>query len=220
MALACAWWCAVAELVHAYCTVDDLREQLGDLERNNLSERQLTRCISAASRAIDEYTDRRFWADDAPVTKLFPVAPVADYELWLPEDIAYSAGLVVTPSDGTAYTTPWDVADYRLWPYGANTSGSPYGGWWKLESVRGLRFDVRATQGIHPIQITARFGWAFLPTQVEEACILLATALFKRKDAPYGVAQFGDIAAVQIVRTDKHVQELLWPFLRDVAMVA
>lgn len=207
------------EVTHGYCTLDDLREQLGDLERKNLSARQLVRAVNAASRAIDEYTDRRFWADTNPVTKVFDVPAGTDYELWLPEDIAASAGLVVTPYDGTAYTTPLDSSAYRLWPYGANSSGSPYGGWWKLESTGSSRFDVRGSRGNYPLQITARFGWSFLPPQVEQACLLIATALFKRKDAPYGVAQFGDIAAVQVVRTDKHVQELLWPFLRDVAMV-
>lgn len=208
------------ELVNAYCTVDDLREQLGDKTKQNLSETQIVRCINAASRAIDQTTGRRFWADAAPVTKVFDVPAGTDYELWLPEDIAYTAGLVVTPYDGTAYTTPWAATAYRLWPYGANTGGNIYGGWWKLESTGTQRFDVRGTRGNYPLQITARFGWSFCPPQVEEACILLATQLFKRKDAPFGVAQFGDIAAVQVVRTDKHVNDLLWPFLRDVAMVA
>ena len=209
-------------LTHGYCTVDDLREQLGDLERKSLSERQIIRTINAASRAIDEHTDRRFWADTEPVTRLFQV-PACDGELWLPEDIASTTGLAIATSDGTAYNTTWDAADYQLWPYRANTPGSTYGGWWKIESTRGLRFAIpnaHSRTGYFPVQITARFGWAFRPPQIEEACILIATALFKRKDAPYGVAQFGDIAAVQVVRTDKHVQELLWPFVRDVAMVA
>lgn len=210
------------ELVHGYCTVDDLREQMGDLGRGNLSERQIIRNINAASRAIDEHTDRRFWMDDTATAKVFEV-DACDGELWLPEDIASTTGLQVATYDGTAYSTVWAAADYQLWPYRANTPGSTYGGWWKLESARGLRFAISNTNrrtGYYPVQITAKFGWAFRPPQIEEACILIATALFKRKDAPYGVAQFGDIAAVQVVRTDKHVQELLWPFVRDVAMVA
>jgi hypothetical protein len=210
------------EVVHGYCTVDDLREQLGDLTSQNLSERQLVRAINSASRAIDKVTDRRFWADETPVTKIFPVH-TCDGELWLREDIAHSTGLEIVTFDGTAYTTVWDAADYRLWPYGANTSGSMYGGWWKLESARGLRFDVANTYsptGYSPIQITARFGWSFCPSEIESAALLIAAKLFKRKDAPYGVAQFGDIAAVQITRTDKDVQELIWAYLRDVAMVA
>lgn len=217
----------MVEVTHGYCTVDDLREQLGDLGRGNLSERQLVRAVNAASRAIDEYTDRRFWADTAVVARTIPVT-TCEYELWLQGvdagDIAYSAGLIIATDDNGdgSYATVWDATDYRLWPYSANTSGSTYGGWWKIESTGRKRFDIHGTNGVSgilPLRITARFGWAFVPAQVEMACLLIATRLFKRKDAPYGVAQFGDIAAVQIVRTDRDVQEMLWPFMRDVAMV-
>lgn len=222
------------ETVHAYCTVDDLREQLGDLTSNNLSERQLVRAINAASRAVDNYTGRRFWADETPQTKLFEAwADVqrssadhvaTNYEMWLPEDIASSTGLVIstdTAGDGS-YATDWDTTDYRLWPYGANTSGSEYGGWWKLESSGRLQFAIRGVGGHHglmPVQITARFGWSFIPPGVEQATILKAAQLFKRKDAPFGVVQFGDIAAVTVTRKDADVIELLWPYVRDVAMV-
>lgn len=208
------------EVVHGYCTVDHLREQLGDLTAGNLSETMLVRAINAASRSVDNYTGRRFWADTTPVAKTFEVPAGCGNELWLPEDIAYTTGLQIATSDGTAYTTIWDTADYRLWPYRANTSGSTYGGWWKIESARGLRFDVRGTNGILPVQITSRFGWSFKPDEIEQATILKAAHVFKRKDAPYGVAQFGDLAAVQITRRDYDVIELLWPYVRDVAMVA
>src|SRR5215207_1327280 len=103
-----------AEVTHGYCTVDDLREQLGDLQSQNLSERMLVRAINAASRAVDNWCGRRFWADAAPVTKLVPVGSGGN-DLWLPEDIAYTAGLVVATSDGTSYSTIWSAADYTLW---------------------------------------------------------------------------------------------------------
>lgn len=210
-------------LTHAYCTVDDLREQLGDLNKGALSERMLERAINAASRAVDQWTDRRFWMDETPVTKLFEI-PAGCEPLLLPEDIASTTGLAIatdTAGDGT-YATVWGATDYRLWPYGANTSGSPYGGWWQLQSTGRLRFDIRGTDGrtgVLPLQITARFGWSYLPDAIEQATVLKAAQLFKRKDSPYGVAQFGDIAAVSITRKDADVLELLWPYQRDVAMV-
>jgi hypothetical protein len=213
------------EVEHGYCTVDDLREQLGDMTSQNLSERQLVRAVNAASRAVDAYTGRRFWMDPTPIARLVDVDG-CNPDLWLPDDIASTTGLQIATSDGTNYSTIWTTQDYRLWPYAANTPGSLYGGWWKLESVRGLRWDVRGSYYRHhsshyylPVQITARFGWAFVPAGVEQATLLKAAQLFKRKDAPYGVAQFGDIAAVTITRKDADVVELLWPFMRDVAMV-
>lgn len=214
-----------AEVTHGYCTEDDLREQLGDLVQQNLSSRQLIRAVNAASRAVDDWTDRRFWADAEPTTRL--VYPKGDdgYELWLDVDIASTSGLAIAtdPNGNGSYTNVFDAADYRLWPYDATLPGSLYGGWWKLESAGRWRFDVRGINGRHgylPVQITARFGWSFLPDPVEQATLLVAAQLFKRKDAPFGVAQFGDIAAVQIVRQDKDVQGLLQRYQRDAAMVA
>ena len=209
------------ELTHGYCTVDDLREQLDDLTRKALSERMLVRAINAASRAVDAWTDRRFWMDAAPVTQRFAVPAGGCGSFMLPVDIASTTGLVIatdTAGDGT-YATTWADTDYQLWPYGANVEGSLYGGWWQIEPTGVHRFAVRGARGYHPVQITARFGWSFLPDAIEQATILKATQLFKRKDSPYGVAQFGDIAAVSITRKDADVIELLWPYQRDVAMV-
>lgn len=202
--------------------MDDLREQLGDLGKANLSENLLIRAINAASRAVDAYTGRRFWLDETPETKLFE--PVSnDAELWLPEDIGNTTGLAIATDSGDgSYSTTWDTADYRLWPYRANSSGSIYGGWWKLESQGRLRWDIRGTNGrsgVLPVQITARWGWSFCPAPVEQATILKAAQLFKRKDAPFGVAQFGDIAAVTVTRKDADVTELLWPYVVDMAVV-
>lgn len=223
-----------ATLTHAYCTVDDLREQLGDLTSQSLSERQLIRAINAASRAVDNYTDRRFWMDATPTTQLFqPWTDVrrqmtdyvaTSYEMWLPADIASSTGLqIATDTNGDGgYATVWGASDFRLWPYSANTPGSMYGGWNKLESTGRLRFDIRGiggNRGLMPVRITAQFGWSFLPDAVEQATLLKAAQLFKRKDAPYGVAVFGDIAAVTITRKDVDVADLLQPYLRDAAMV-
>lgn len=213
------------EVTHGYCTVDDLREQLGDLTSQNLSERQLVRAINAASRAVDNWCDRRFWQDAAPTTRLVNVGP-DNYLLTLPglsegdAEISTTTGLAIatdTAGDGT-YAGVWSAADYRLAPYGANIGGSIYGAWWTVESA-GNQFAISAARGYRPVQITARFGWAFVPDAIEQATILKAAQLFKRKDAPFGVVQFGDIAAVTITRKDADVIELLWPYQRDVAMV-
>lgn len=210
----------MAELQHAYCTVDDLREQLGDLQKKNLSENLLIRAINAASRAVDDHTGRRFWADATPVVRY--VKPVAnDCELWLPWDIASTTGLEIatdTGGNGT-YATVWGATDYQLGPDNANTPGSLYGGWSKIESTGRLRFDVYGTAGLLRVRITARGGFSFIPDPVNQATVLKAAQLFKRKDAPFGVAQFGDVAAVQVNRRDIDVLDLLRPYILDAAMV-
>jgi hypothetical protein len=212
----------VTEVVNGYCTVDQLREHLGESKAGNLPVNLLVRAVNAASRAVDNYCDRRFWQDTGVSARLVEVV-ADDYDLWLPgpDDISTATGLIVATDNGSGtYPTTWTSGtDYRLWPYGANTGGSPYRGWWKLEGLGTRNFGVRGTRRFYPVQITARWGWAAVPVEVEEATLLKAAQLFKRKDAPFGIAQFGDIAAVRITRADADVTELLWPFVRDVAMV-
>lgn len=212
----------VTAVQHGYCTVDDLREHLGESKPGNLPENLLVRAINAASRAVDNWTGRRFWQDPTPQAILVQPSMVG-YDLWLPgnTEISTTTGLAVATDNGTG-TYPTALAmdtDYRLWPYAANTGGSEYGAWWMLEGLGTSRFAVRGVRGLYPVRVTARFGWAFVPDPVEQATLLKAAALFKRKDAPFGVMQFGDIAAVRVTRQDIDVVELLSPYVRDVAMV-
>lgn len=212
----------VTEVQHGYCTVDDLREQLSESKVGNFSQNLMVRAVNAASRAVDNYTGRRFWQDETPQTLSFP-APLAGNDLWLPGkyEISTDTGLVVTTDDGTGtYPTAWTaVTDYTLYPYDANASGSQYRAWWVLEGTGTRPFSVRGVRGLYPVRVTARFGWSSVPVEVEQATLLKAAALFKRKDAPFGVAQFGDIAAVRITRQDIDVIELLSEYVRDAAMV-
>lgn len=213
----------MTEVTNGYCTVDDLREQLGESKAGNLPQNLLVRAVNAASRAVDNFTGRRFWQDATPQSVLVKPSIVDPYTLWLPGkfEISTVTGLAVATDNGTGtYATALvQDTDYRLAPYDANTGGSEYGAWWVLEGLGTARFDVRGARGLHPVRITARFGWAFVPPEVEQATLLKAAALFKRKDAPFGVLQFGDIAAVRVTRQDIDVIELLSGYVRDVAMV-
>jgi hypothetical protein len=209
-------------LKNAYASLDDLREHLGD-SGGKLPETLLNRALNAASRAVDNFTGRRFWQDDAPSTRLFEYTGDC-YELTLPGDaeISTTTGLSVATWENSGYIANWAVdTDFRLAPYDANTGASQNKAWWVLEGTGTRRFDVRGTlKRFYPIQITARFGWSEIPPEVESATLLKAAQLFKRKDAPFGIAQFGEIAAVRITRQDIDVVELLAPYQRDVAMVA
>lgn len=208
-----------AEVTNGYCTVDDLREQLNDLPKAALPERSLVRAINSASRWVDKHTGRRFWADETPSTR-YVTPSVSSCELWLPWDIASAVGLEIATDDGTgAYPTIWATTDYQLAPYDANQPGSRFGGWSKLESTSGLNFAVRGVRGPLRVRFTGLFGYAFCPDDVEQATLLKATQLFKRKESPFGVAQFGDIALPVVYRKDPDILDLLQDYVLDVGMV-
>ena len=207
------------EVVHGYCTVDDLREQFGDAQTNRqLSNNLLVRAINAASRAVDNYTDRRFWADAVPTVRY--VDPTYGlYDLAVP-DIATTTGLLIDTDDagdGT-YTGNWAATDYRLYPL-----ERPEGPWSVVREISGRRFAPYCPtlhRPVRPVRVTARFGWLEVPAEVEQATVIKAASIFKRKDAPLGIVQASaDFPALRIGRWDNDVIELLTPYCRDIAMV-
>lgn len=204
-------------LVNGYVGPDDLRNSLGD-DSQKLIAARLEDAINAASRAIDRYCRRKFWLDTAVTTKVFRVG--CSDVAWV-SDIGSTSGLVIKTDPGLdgSFNTTWTASDYQLAPLNSDiVDGSdtitPWA-FWEIDAVGSYSFpvdEVRAT-----LQVTARFGWSSIPDDVEQACLIKAAALYKRKDAPFGVANFGDFGPVRIGRQDPEVMELLAPYRRPLA---
>jgi hypothetical protein len=195
-------------VVNGYCTVEQVRAELGD-DGERLPLALLEKAVNTASRAVDDWTGRRFWQDPAPVVRRYRTDGSPRVQVG---DISTTTGLVVEtgPGDGT-WDTTWTLdTDFELGPENADADGGAYA-WHELVAVGSYRFPrTRLTS----LRVTARWGWSEVPAQVEEAAILRAVALFKRKDAAYGVADFGEFGPVRITRQDHDVVSLLAPFQR------
>lgn len=203
-------------LVNAYCTVAELRTHLGD-PGTSLSTELLERAISASSRAINRHCGQRFWLDAVVVARVY--RPRLADRVYV-DPIGARAGVVVksdTAGDGT-FATTWDAADFDLEPRNADVVATgdtaDAFAFSRIVAIGTKAFPVderRAT-----LQVTARFGWSAVPDDVKEACLLKAASLFKRKDAPFGVAGVNDFGPVRISRKDSDVIELLSPLVRIV----
>jgi hypothetical protein len=192
-----------------YCTVAQLREHFGD-EGNNLTAALLERAINATSRAIDTYTGRRFWQDAAVQSKVYRCDDGYEAEV---DDISTTTGLIVasdTTGDGS-YATTWASSDYQLETLNADTESAAHA-WWRIVAVGNNLFPIHARRTT--LRVTAKFGWSEIPPAVEEACILRAANLFKRKEATFGVAGFGEFGVVRIGRNDPDVVALLGDFIK------
>lgn len=203
-------------IVHGYCTADEVKAQLGDTD-GKLSLPLLEKAISATSRAIDKYCGRRFWQDDVLAVRVYRPADSCTVAV---DDISTATGLVVKTDqdrDGVFETT-WAIGtDFQLEPLNADANGGAYA-WTRVAAVGTSRFPCAqygtyARYGLHrpTVQVTAKFGWSAVPDDVNEAAILKAVSLFRRKDAPFGVAGFGEYGVVRI-RHDPDVVDLLDPF--------
>jgi hypothetical protein len=200
-------------VVNGYCTTDQIRAELSD-DGQRLPVNLLEKAVNAASRAVDRWTGRRFWQDASPVVRRYrPTSPEVAYI----HDVSTTDGLLVETGSGIDWTnaTAWTLdADYELGPENADADGGAYA-WWRLTPVSGRYFLTGYRQTT--LRVTARWGWSEVPDQVVEATILRAVAIFKRKDAVYGVADFGEFGPVRITRADPDVMDLLRPFQKPMA---
>jgi hypothetical protein len=198
-------------ITNGYLTAPQLKDYLGI----TLSDQDgnLEDAISAASRAIDSFCGRRFYADTAATARTYQ--PGSPYCATV-HDISTTTSLAIKTDDGDdgTFETTWTSGtDYELEPgdgIGPNgQTGWPY---WRIVAVGARIFPTGIRR--RTLQVTAKWGWAAVPDDVEQACRLLAAEMFKRKDAPFGVAGFGADGLLVRVREDPKVKDLLLDFRR------
>lgn len=163
------------------CTVADVRLQLqkpvGDTDQDAL----IGDIITAASRAILQWTGRQFLTDSAPSTRL---APVGGY--WRARMIPIG-DLTTTPSavtvvgeDGSTSATLTVATDVQaLWGDTA-FSTAPIHAWQPITALR-LRSSAGQLLPTDQLQVTGTFGFPAVPEDVVRACIT-TVALWMRRD--------------------------------------
>ena len=204
----------------AYPTVDEVCSHIGvdDTSENG----RVAVALNSAIRDCEAYTGYRFVPDSVVSTRTF--RPVyGQVILDSGSSIATTTGLIVKTDDSLVgtYGTTWTVdTDYVLEPFdGVGPDGSTGWPYTRVVGVGARYFPQSYTR--RSVQITATWGWAETPAQVKTAVLLRAAALWKRKDAPYGVAGFADLGAFR-VREDPDVESLLELYVHPMrnAMVA
>lgn len=196
-------------VTNGYCTTAQLRTHLAD-SGSSLTTELLERAINASSRAIDRHCKRRFWLDSGTATRTYMVN---DQMSAYVDDIGSRVGLVVKiGTDGHTFPTTLTIdTDFILEPRNADKFASgtfDAFAFWQIRMIGGGRRLYPSCLG-PTLSVTAQHGWSAVPSEVEEACILKAASLFKRKDAPFGVAGFGEFGVVRITRKDTDVLDLL-----------
>lgn len=159
--------------------------------------------LDAASRAVEQVTQRRFWQDAAAVQRSFTATTS---RLVFIDDIARIDEVAV---DGTV------IGEYIAQPLNAAADGEP---WRWLESP-GYRF----AGGAGKVKVTGLFGWPEIPPQVPQIVTIVASRLLKRsREAPWGVVTTGGIEgnAIRITREDPDLQFLIGALKRHHPVVA
>lgn len=196
-------------MANEYASLDTLKDSLSMHDDDESRDALLTRALSAASRSIDRTTGRRFWLDPALVPRTFnPRGRVVcedEGEVLLVDDIGSITGLVVETGSGSTWTA---TTNYEATPDNALLDGRPITGLLRVNGIWSLYYGTRTR-----VRITARFGWPKVPDEVEQAALIQASRLFKRKDSPEGVMGSAEWGVVRLSRRDPDVYGLIEPFI-------
>lgn len=185
-----------------YATVEELASYTG--ATGGIDDIELAVAISTASRAVDHATNRQFGVVAAPEARTYLARPdyVTGYWVVDMDDVMAVTGMGVEV-DGDA------VATYQLEPVNAAAKGRP----WTRVAFTG---DSEHLPTVHPhaVVVTALWGWSAVPQAIVQATLLQASRLFKRKDAPFGIAGSEGAEMRLLSRLDPDVAVALRPYTR------
>lgn len=201
-------------ITNGYCVLDDLKRHISMSTADTADDAKFELAIESASRLIDDECDRVFFASGTGVVRYF--APEDDDCLDTDDIISISEVATDWDADGT-YEVTLASTDYRTLPLNGIVGGRA----WPITRLVALPW--RSANGLFPVlddeypsvKITGNFGFGTaVPTEVKNACITLAARLWKRGDAVFGVAGFGDMGAMRLSKTDPDVANALRRYKR------
>lgn len=196
-------------ITNGYCTLAEVKSALRITDTVDDSLLELS--VEAASREIDGYCQRIFYSRTGQTRVYTPES----YFLCQTDDIV-SVTTLETATDGSNFDVTWSAGDYQLEPLNGVSGGLQAQPYTRIRAVDSYVFPMFMLNEA-TVRITGTFGWAAVPVDVKQACVLLAMRQFKRYDSPLGVAGFGDMGALRVGRTDPDVEALLHPYKRAVA---
>jgi hypothetical protein len=200
---------------NGYATVNEVKAALRIGVGDTMDDTLIDNCIGAASRLIDGYCNRQFWAAASATPRVFQANTeyVCDVD-----DFYTTTGFVLKTSsfaDGN-FDTTWASTDVQLEPLNGVLDGLTWS-YDKLRAIGNYLFPtVNANYGEQAlVQVTASWGWATVPEPIKQACIIQSSRIFKRYDSPLGVAGFGDLGAIRVSRfLDPDMAQLVEPYRR------
>lgn len=170
--------------------------------------------LGAASRAVDEATERQFGQQGSTVARYYTPRFSQAMGRWIADidDLMTTTGLVVKADldDDDVYEHTYATADYRLWPYNAAGDGEPW--------TRIVFGPLASTPPERPaaIEATLNPGWSAVPDTVKLATLIQMGRFYKRRDAPFGVAGSPDMGNQLrlLAKVDPDVAVMLEPYRR------
>lgn len=201
-------------ITNGLCSLADVKTAMRITD--NLDDQSLELAVETASRQIEAYCDRRFYAESSASARVYAASSP-----WLLEidDIYTTTGLqIATGTVVGTYPTVWQTTDFQLEPLNGmlNAQSWPYT---RVRAIASLTFPMNYGQSL--VQVTAKWGWSAVPTAVRLAAIRQAQHIFASRDLPLGATAFGETGILRIGREAMHpeARQLLQDYVKDTARV-
>ena len=207
-----------------YATLTDIKATL-TLTGETFADADLRLGLTAASRAIDNICERRFWLDTDATTVRYYTPTRRDARRILEIDDLVTFAALDTDNDGDGvFENSWTLyTDFVLEPLNGAEDGLPYT---LIRALpQGTHMFPGGPRGIMPggviprsVRVTGQFGWSSVPDEIQQATVILAGRLTRRsREAPFGLIGFAMETGTNVAslsRTDPDVMMLLAPFRR------
>ena len=166
----------------------------------------LETAIESASRQIDGHCERRFYT--TATTRIYTPNDSFVCEI---DDLVSITSLKTSSDVDGSFDTTWANDDYQLEPLNGIAGGMDVS-YTQIRATGDYLFPLSG--GEATVQVVGTFGWASVPSDIEQACIILSQRQYKRYDSPLGVAGIGDIGIIRVSRIDPDVASILAPYRR------
>ncbi len=190
-----------------YASLAELKSHISPSISDTADDDELSLALTAASRAIDRATGRQFGSTAATEERTYEACWSRTKGVYVAriDDVQTLTGLVVTLSSAT-------TTNYALTPTNAAVEGIP---WTHIHTASA----TSPTLGTGPptVLVEATWGWTAVPDTIKEFTLIQAARLFKRRDAPLGVAGSPDLGSELrlLAKVDPDVEVGVRPYRRD-----
>ena len=205
-------------ITNGYITQNQLKAFVGIPTSDSQDDDILDDAINAASRQIDAFCGRQFYADGSTSARKFFTNDL--YRLRV-DDISTTTGLGVKyddDDDGT-YETTVSSSDFQVLPINGVVGGIQGNPFYIVELISdgNHEWPLDFSSNRPRAEITAKWGYATTPEQIRQATLMLASELFAMRNAPLGVAGIGDFGVVNI-QQNREITRLIAPFRKGTVL--
>lgn len=191
--------------------------ETASLSGTTFAEADVDRAIAAASQAIDRICGRVFYPVDPSNAQTRHYSPPNPRTLPVEDFYDLESVAIDRDMDGIFEIVLEENYDFVSQPENNAANGFPF-----TRIVLHPRARIDWPQFPRSVEIVGSFGWQETPDDVVQACMILATILFKRtREAPLGFVtslggfEAGAVNPVRLGKSDPQMMGLLSNYIRD-----